>query len=334
MKIWTSPYALQPRRPASEGGRDARRGALLRVETAAGVGHADLHPWPELGDEPLDAQLESLRAGRPLRLAARALAWSEVDAAARSLGKSAFEGLRIPPSHFLAVDMGFVGREMIGALEGDGYRAVKLKVGRDPAREIEALSRLGEEPESAVRLRLDFNARLDAEGARAFIASLPRSVRERVEFIEDPCAFAPAAWKALSASTAPVALDRAAGAAVAFGAITSGAVDVLVVKPAIDDAHDAVSTFVTAVSGPNYAVVTSYLDHPFGQMTAAFSAATLAGELPGRIGVCGLLSHSAYEPSGFSEALRQRGPNLMPAEGTGFGFDGLLEPLEWRELKA
>lgn len=339
MKIWMSRYALRSRHAASAGGRGTRQGVLLRVETSAWTGYADLHPWPELGDEPLETQLESLRAGTPARLAARSLGWAEIDGTARAENKSVFDGLEIPPSHFLIDDLSFAGKEMVGALEDDGFRIAKFKVGRDPRGEIEVLSRLAEDTESAVRLRLDFNAKLDAAGVRAFVAALPPMIRGRIEFIEDPCSFDARAWKSLRPATAPLALDRGPlgpaelGPAKFRAAAESGAVDVLVVKPATDDVHEIVSSFVAASTKETYCVVTSYLDHPLGQAAAAFAAAALKKAMPERIGTCGLLSHLAYEPNEFSESLGLRGPILLAPDGKGFGFDELLRRLEWRDLK-
>ena len=55
MSIWYWPYELTPKRRLSAIAADApRQGALVRIED----GFADVHPWPELGDEPLDGQLE------------------------------------------------------------------------------------------------------------------------------------------------------------------------------------------------------------------------------------------------------------------------------------
>ena len=56
--MWFCEYALSER----------RRGALIRV----GSGFADFHPWPELGDEPLETQLAKLARGETTPLTRRA----------------------------------------------------------------------------------------------------------------------------------------------------------------------------------------------------------------------------------------------------------------------
>lgn len=329
MKIWMSPYALVPRgsKPSVRGG------SLLRVETKEWSGFADLHPWPELGDEPLDRQIESLRAGKPLRLAARSLAWSELDGRARGAKVSAFQGLEIPSSHFLVTDGSVAGYELIGAIEHDGFRAAKIKVGRDPERELEVLSRLSEDSESRVRLRLDFNASMDAGSVRAFVSALPAVVRARIEFIEDPCPFDDKVWTELSAELPPLALDRDSFRPEAVEQAAKGAAKVLVIKPVIDDAQEVFANFIAVAPPESYAVVTTYLDHPLGQISAAFAAAALAKSFPTRLGDCGLVSHRIYEPNQFSEVLRTQGPRLFAPEGTGLGFDDILAKQEWTELR-
>ena len=55
--MWISRYTLKPKRALSAIAREGvREGALIRV----GDGFEDMHPWPELGDEPLDGQLKRL----------------------------------------------------------------------------------------------------------------------------------------------------------------------------------------------------------------------------------------------------------------------------------
>ena len=58
-----------------------------------------MQPWPELGDSPLEYELDALREGSPMRLGARALKCIELDGAARAEGVSLFAGLSIPRSH-------------------------------------------------------------------------------------------------------------------------------------------------------------------------------------------------------------------------------------------
>ena len=178
-------YRLIPR-----GGGAPRGGALLRVEG----GFADVHPWPELGDAPLDEQLALLARGETTQLTRASLHWARVDADARGRGRSLFDGLTIPQSHWS------------GNEPPAGFDTVKTK-GVLPV------------PED-VRIRIDFNAQLSAEEFVRIAEPLPR---ERIDFIEDPCPYDAVTWRLLRERTGlRLALDRFEGEA-----------DVLVHKPAL-----------------------------------------------------------------------------------------------------
>jgi O-succinylbenzoate synthase len=167
-----------------------REGALLR----AGDGFADVHPWAELGDAPLEEQLALLARGETTPLTGASLRCAAIDGDARRRGVSLFDGLTIPLSHWQ---------------------------GNDPPPEFDTvkLKRVMEVPPD-VRIRIDFNARLSAEEFLRVAETLPR---ERVDFIEDPCPYDEDVWRELRARTGlRLALDR-----------FSGNADVLVHKPAL-----------------------------------------------------------------------------------------------------
>jgi o-succinylbenzoate synthase len=155
-------YVLRLRRGGS------REGALLRVED----GFADVHPWPELGDAPLDEQLALLARGETTPLTRASLRLAALDADARRRGVSLFAGLTIPLSHW-------PGNE-----PPDGFDTVKTKG-------------VMETPEH-VRIRIDFNARLTAAQFARIAATLPH---ERIDFIEDPCPYEERTWNDLREKT-------------------------------------------------------------------------------------------------------------------------------------
>jgi len=266
--IWHWPYALS----------DRRRGALIRV----GSGFADVHPWPELGDAPLETQLDLLLRGETTPLTKRSLELAKIDGAARERGISLFAGLHIPLSHWPGSD------------PPPQFDTAKLKsIDRIPDR---------------VRLRIDFNARLRPEEFLMIAEGLPL---DRIDFVEDPCAYDGATWGALREQThLRLALDR-------FQA--EEGIDVLVVKPAIQEMPQTQKEIV----------ITSYRDHPVGQFGAAYVAAKNAQRVSPR---CGLFTHVLYERNDFIEMIRSDGARLLPPQGTGIGFDALLERLPWKKL--
>jgi len=276
MQLYVHRYTLTPRRILSAlGGQRPREGALLRY----GDGFADLHPWPELGDVPLDAQLAMLARGETTRQAQASLQFAQIDAEARARGVSLFEGLTIPESHWPGNEPPF------------GFDTIKIKgLMSVPA---------------DVRVRIDFNATLTAEEFVRIAETLPR---EQIDFIEDPCPYDDRIWSELRAKTGlRLALDRFA----------SGDADVLIYKPALNAPWPEHSDIV----------VTSYMDHAVGQFAAAYVAATHAVNPR-----CGLTTHVLYEPDAFFERIHCDGARLLAPEGSGFGFDDLLEALPWKKL--
>jgi O-succinylbenzoate synthase len=276
MTLWYWRYSLTPRARLSAVARPgAREGALIR----AGDGVADVHPWPELGDLPLDEQLARLARGETTVLTKCSLRFASIDGAARRESRRLFDGLTIPLSHWTGND------------PADGFDTIKIK-GVMPV------------PPN-VRVRIDFNATLTAEEFLSLVPSLPP-----VDFIEDPCAYDPPTWRMLRERTRlRFALDRG---------VASEGVDVLVYKPAVQFEWP---------DSDREIVVTSYMDHPFGQLGAAYVAATHRTS-----DRCGLMTHLLYEPNEFSELLSRDGARLVPPHGTGFGFDELLERLPWKRL--
>lgn len=195
MRLWMHRYTLVPRRQLSGIARDgAREGALLRADD----GFADVHPWPELGDAPLDEQLALLARGETTPLTRASLRLAELDAAARLRGVSLFEGLAIPESHWPGND------------PPAGFDTIKVKS-------------IAELPPT-LRIRIDFNATRTAEEILGIAAKLPV---DRIDFLEDPCPYDPETWRTLRARTGlRLAVDREADP-------VAGSYDVVVHKPAI-----------------------------------------------------------------------------------------------------
>lgn len=288
MKIKFSPYQLKGIPPFK-----SREGVLLRVETEEGsVGYSDVHPWSELGDKPLNEQLSLLKMGAKTPLTKRSLYFAEKDANARASGKHLIEHLEIPPSHWLLKSPEDVIPE--------DFTTVKIKAG--PSDDLKSM--MSSLP-GHVKIRIDFNNKHTFDSFSKFIQTIPE-FWERIDFIEDPFIYNKKKWESM-----PVPLA---------GDFQEKRGPIAIVKPAVDDFEGFLSC--------DRIIVTSYLDHPIGQLGAAYTA----GHLKKRE-VCGLLSHLVYEKNAFSERLKNNGPNLIvPKEGTGFGFDDLLENLSWTPL--
>jgi O-succinylbenzoate synthase len=264
--------------------RLVRKGALIKV----GAGYADVHPIEELGDLPLEKQLDLLKEGITTPLTCQSLYFAKLDGEAREKGVSLFEGLTIPKSHFLITNL------QTGLQEG--FTHYKVKMGRDLEKEIAFIRRLSKQfPSEEYKLRLDFNNRLTKEQYLEIEKELPMSA---IDFIEDP-------YPEMSGEKLAMDFESEKGI---------GKDLTLVIKPAVQEITPFLKT-------NQRLVVTSYMDHPFGQMCACYIAAKY------RLGICGLMTHTCYEKTPFE--IKMEGANLLPPKGTGFGFDESLALLDF-----
>lgn len=296
-------------------------GVLLREPERGGVGC--IHPWPELGDATLEEELAALAGGQPLRLGEQALQCAAVDGRAREKGVSLLGEIAIPPSHYFWSAGSEAGRQGEEVAAG-GYPAVKVKLGGDVKAGFDRVAEVAAAVE--VPLRLDFNAALAGPDALGFFRSLGEDLRERIELVEDPCPYDPVVWDSLSGETGiDLAIDwgfRPDRPRLPTGAALG------VFKPARDDGRMLLDRELPVL-------VTGYMDHPIGQMWAAWWAARIAGgDLTGVVyHGCGLLTHGHFSGDPALELVRQDGACLLPPEGTGLGFDGYLEELDWEDLR-
>jgi O-succinylbenzoate synthase len=177
---------------------------------------------------------------------------------------------------------------------------------------------------------LDFNARTSFNQLSAFLNALGSHL-EWIDFIEDPCPFEARTWTFIQKQwNVRLALD-----CIPFGfkfeaLLDRSAVSVFIIKPAIQDTN---RLFQVADRLQMPIVVTSYLDHPLGQVCAAWIAAQRRRIGPHHLlETCGLVSHMAYDSHPFSEQLGAWTPQLKLPLGTGFGFDKLLKEQKWERV--
>lgn len=304
MKVWR--YTIRARGPLNARAASVEReGALIRD---AGGGVGCIHPWPELGDRPLNEQLAALAAGRPTHIGAQALLCAETDGFARRQGRSLFADLRMPPSHWTAASHEF-------SPPPDGFGTIKLKT------EFHLSRYRTEFPHH--RLRIDFNDTFTESTFREWWLALDDATRAAIEFIEDPIPWDPAAWRRLREDlSVPLAADRDV-------MTRAGEADWLIVKPVT---INAVEPGELAWHAGKRVAFTSYMDHAIGQLYAAWRAAECAAIFGDRLGDCGLITHHLFETDPFFERLSIQGSRLVPPGGTGLGFDDLLESLPWKPL--
>ena len=323
--IFYYPYELKPRKVLNSRSHGApRAGALICVNG----GYSDIHPWEELGDVSIAEQLRILERGGRTPLLTASLRFAAEDAKAREAQKSLFDGLIIPRSHLSLPRL--AKQWNLDEWVRDGFAVVKIKLGFEPFQEIQVLGHLGrlldETPQARhIQLRLDFNQSLkSSEGWDHFYRALPQSFWDRVDFVEDPWVYQAEKWRFSSdRCRLRLALDRCDSVTDDLG------YEVRIVKPAYQ--HVAVET-QHAADTMKRIVITSYMDHPVGQMFAAWEAARAQANHPLLVDDAGLLTHDLYEPHLFSEYVGAKGAYLQNPSGPGVGFGGLLEKLPWKKL--
>lgn len=328
MTIWYSTYQLFPRGTInSKSKAKFRKGALLRVRYSEGqVGYADICPFSEMGDAPLELELRALSQGKPKKIGARALHFAEMDAFAREQKRSLYSLSNKIKNHYLISDLGRFDGSKLKNIEAEGYSEIKIKMGRDLITETALLEKMVQSLSTQFKLRLDFNASLSRDRFTQWFESQQSWLRPWIQFIEDPFVYTAKDWLEVSEKWNLVfALDQAADP------LKQGAegAQVIVIKPAIQDEKKIIAAFQP--QGKKF-VFTNYMDFPVGQMFALVSAQRACPQIQDQLLTCGLQNHDIYDGFTFQSAIRTDGPYILPPDGHGIGFDDLLSNLTWTEL--
>ena len=301
------PYTLTSRGPLNAASKRSEfEGALVRTDG----GYGCVHPWPELGDRSLKEELSALAGRQDTRLTSATRRCIELDGEARLEGRYLFKELRVPESHATLTE---VTLEAISTASNLGYGRVKLKVSPARLKDIAALLEVCPLP-----IRLDVNSSLTAERLLDWHASLSDKAKETIEFLEDPTPYEPDVWETLQSATGwAFAVD-------AMQPVATHGFRFRVLKPAVED-----TSHFTPDDGAF--LVTSYMEHPLGQLYAAYEAGRLAKRFPNQITSCGLATHGLVHQLDPVLDLGH-GPELTLPQGTGLGLDTYLEKLPWQPL--
>lgn len=257
MKTWHCGYTLDPLQ-ISPGVEYSNKGVLLKYEDDT---YSLYHPIESLGDLPVENFLSLLKRGNDLTKKVEGLRCSEEDF--KEFTSSKLKSYYSAPS-FKSLF------EKVEGIESFGFSSVKLKV--SSLSEIEKnLVKLNEAPFQYI---FDFNGREETKSFQDLSSGLISFLDKRVLYLEDPSKSAP------NLAGVPLASDFIS---------YDGQENLKVVKPTGFN-HEL--SFVDR----SKTVVTSYLDHPLGQMIAALWAVRKGITLD-----CGLHSHTYYSSNKYSE---------------------------------
>ncbi|APJ04927.1 hypothetical protein [Silvanigrella aquatica] len=319
-------YALN----AKENGAQDKEGALLKFAFRdVGFGYSDCFSWETLGDIPLSKQIENLARGIYNSHLEKSLFFAYIDAQYRALKCNIFQDIILPKNHYTCVNLFSLNEKYIENLNQLGFSFIKLKCGMSLAEEYIQIKKITPQlKNNNIKLRLDFNSTLNLNQINHFLENI-KDCLDVIHFIEDPIPFNINQWVEIK-NKFPylnMALDRFYGD---FNK-NNNIVDFIIIKPALQKIND-----IFNLKGKNLPVLfTSYMDHPFGQLTALYEAALFYKNNIANINQshCGFLTHNLYEKNIYSETFEIHDTKLIPSfEGTGFGFDGLLKNEVWRRL--
>lgn len=329
MKIDAFLYQLRPKSQLNAIGKSSfRSGALLKFYFEDQKwGYADCHPWPELGDLPLNEQLNQLRHERWTPITQRSWEFAKVDAQARAEKVSLFKDARIAPSHALILDIHQLQPEGIEKLAHQGFKCLKIKSGfqlKDEQNRLKELHPILRRHH--LKVRLDFNQVLSAQSLNSYLRE-QSDLLDLIDFIEDPMPYVPEEWGKVERKWGiRLALDHHPPGQ----KIERGTFSVSILKPALQDPLVWVQK---ALELGTSLVVTTYLDHPLGQFCAAWVSSQVLTHTQVPLETCGLLSQVAYEYSEPFSFIQSEGPKLLPPKGLGMGMDEYLDHLDWTPLE-
>ena len=298
-----------------------REGALLKWEFADNlIGHADLHPWPEKGEQPLKFHLEKLKNQEWTALTLRAKETARWEALACNKKCSLLSGLKIPFSHYLIYNIDLVTAHLIEQLVNQGFNTFKIKLNKPLQEQSKKWIKLINIFNSKIKWRVDFHKNLSPHQWNKWKTEfLTESILTQVDFVEAPFHYNERVW--IQNNSIPLALD------VWSKKPQSLPVKALVWKPARKSQKQLLEKWSAGLC--QRIIFTHSLAHPVDQLATAFYASQFYKIHPRAFETCALTQIGIYEEHAFS--LSNTGPSLIYPQGPGYGFNELFNKLSWKK---
>lgn len=294
---------------------------MLKWEFPDGLtGHADLHPWPEKGEQPLKFHLEKLKKQEWTTLTSQSLEIARHEALAYSKKHSLLSGLKIPPSHYLIHNIDLITSHLMDQLINQGFNTFKIKLNKSLQEQSEKWIKLVNTFNSKINWRVDFHNNLSPhqwdEWKKQFLKS---TILNKIDFIEAPFHYSERIWT--KNKNIPLALD------VWNKNKQRLPVETLVWKPARKSQKELLKNWSSHLC--QRVVFTHSLAHPIDQLATAFYASRFYKTHPKAFETCALTQTEIYEEHDFS--LPNKGPSLIYPQGPGYGFNELFKKLPWKK---
>lgn len=314
MKFWIAPYVLLSASPLNrQEAKSTAEGFLIKVQSKDfTAGYADCRPWEFLGDPPVEKQIQYLRDKRWTVLLRRSLFFAYIDGLAREEKRSLWDSKIRLQSHYTCVDPHeLLSENKWEELHEQGYRTIKLKLGRSLVDEVRLSHRLAEK--AWFRWRLDFNG----AGGEEFLKKASAAFLSQVDLIEDPEPYDEERWRKLEETySVRMAYDQ---------------------PPEQNEKVRVQRTQFIKPARQNFFarmqdVVTNSLDHPLGQSFAALQAQESVRRLGKQKMVYGLKADHLFAPNDYFRRLSSASSVFQPDVNYGVGFHDLLQREKWISL--
>lgn len=329
MKILISKYQITPRSSLNSlvtTSKKARDGALLKIQWMDGrIGYADLHPWPELGDDTLEEQLSDLKKGRISSQLEQSIWCADQDSKLRESKKNIFEVGAKVSNNFTLSDYKSAPDGMLDEIRKADFKTIKMKAGLNLEEEANFVARMAS---ANFKVRLDFNAALSFQSFHKFLGLLTPRAKMAIEYIEDPFQFDAQQWTKAS-ELIPLALDREVTRVKWDELPAVLPFQYLILKPAKDDVDKTVQK---AIQHRLKVTVTSNMDHAVGVLHALAVAMKLQKDFPSMMCEAGCLTQNLFQLNECSAAINTSGPFFQKTQGYGIGLEKELNAVSWQAL--
>ena len=289
------------------------QGALIRNN----YGFSSIHSWTNLGDNPVEYHLESIKNNTPTTLAKKSLYYLKLDSESRINSKKLFTIETI--NKYLTLHDESSIRSFLKK-DSSKISQIKIKISSDTF-ESKLINEFTQFNGSII---FDCNATFNYNDFINFWGSLSENIKNKVIYIEDPCPYSKDIWSELNSKNIPLAFDFYGNSEI------NDFYKVRVLKPKIQDCQHIIPL---EQSKNRNICITSMFDNPFGVSITAFEYLNLKNKYPDiSFETPGLNCPRNKNFDDFYDIIFSKDFEFNAPDDFGFGFTEQLEKLKWKKL--